>query len=349
MRTSQKTGTTFVLVEDNAFSQEVRRASTRLQRLNVRCSYAARSNQTKPVVHSVGPVSGHVLSTQYPVHPTGEWSAWTSDIWTLIRPHGLGKPEASLARHVENGLTHLFFKSRWARDEFASLDLETAMLRSVSVVRPGMAWYYGADFGESVTQILFVGNDFIRKGGVETLRAAHDLKKKGYNLRLTVCSNLQGPSGRTNLDAVRAIRTLEPDRLIQPSRRRLVDEIMPKSDLFIMPSLLESFGYAAVEAKARGLPLITTDVPSLAEINLDGKTGYTIPVDHERLRARHPDYEVRSVRKSRSDRIQHQLVERIERFLTDRVLYRQTVMSNLEDWRERFQMGEAVTKIAEQI
>ena len=57
-----------------------------------------------------------------------------------------------------------------------------------------------------------------------------------------------------------------------------MEEILAVSDLFILPSEYESFGLAALEAMAAGVPLISSDAGGLPEININGKTGYMSPV-----------------------------------------------------------------------
>lgn len=51
-------------------------------------------------------------------------------------------------------------------------------------------------------------------------------------------------------------------------------EIFSASDLFIMPSQSESFGLSALEAMSCGLPVLTSSVGGLPELNLHGTTGY---------------------------------------------------------------------------
>ncbi len=51
-------------------------------------------------------------------------------------------------------------------------------------------------------------------------------------------------------------------------------EILGASDLFIMPSQSESFGLAALEAMSCGLPIISTSVGGLPELNLHNETGF---------------------------------------------------------------------------
>ena len=51
-----------------------------------------------------------------------------------------------------------------------------------------------------------------------------------------------------------------------------------KMDIFVVPSISESetFGVAAVEASACGLPVIASNIGGLPEVVIDGKTGFLI-------------------------------------------------------------------------
>ena len=51
-------------------------------------------------------------------------------------------------------------------------------------------------------------------------------------------------------------------------------EILSIGDLFILPSETESFGLAALEAMAMGVPVISTNTGGIPEVNLQGKTGF---------------------------------------------------------------------------
>lgn len=53
-----------------------------------------------------------------------------------------------------------------------------------------------------------------------------------------------------------------------------IEEILAISDLFIMPSESESFGLAALEAMACEVPVISTNVGGIPELNIHGVTGY---------------------------------------------------------------------------
>ena len=53
-----------------------------------------------------------------------------------------------------------------------------------------------------------------------------------------------------------------------------VEELLAIADLFIIPSANESFGLAALEAMACEVPVISTNVGGLPEVNTDGVTGF---------------------------------------------------------------------------
>lgn len=57
-----------------------------------------------------------------------------------------------------------------------------------------------------------------------------------------------------------------------------VEEVLSVADLFIMPSEKESFGLAALEAMACEVPVISSNVGGIPELNIQGVTGFLSPV-----------------------------------------------------------------------
>lgn len=57
-----------------------------------------------------------------------------------------------------------------------------------------------------------------------------------------------------------------------------VEQILVQSDLFLLPSEMESFGLAALEAMAAGVPVVASQAGGICEVVQHGKTGWTAPV-----------------------------------------------------------------------
>lgn len=66
-----------------------------------------------------------------------------------------------------------------------------------------------------------------------------------------------------------------------------MEEILNIADLFLLPSQYESFGLAALEAMACGVPVISSNAGGLPEINVHGKTGFLAEVGDVDAMARH--------------------------------------------------------------
>src|SRR5690606_36895973 len=64
------------------------------------------------------------------------------------------------------------------------------------------------------------------------------------------------------------------DRVVFFGNSHEIDRILCYSDLFILPSETESFGLAALEAMASGVPVISSNSGGIPEVNIHGVSGY---------------------------------------------------------------------------
>lgn len=117
-------------------------------------------------------------------------------------------------------------------------------------------------------RLLFLGRDFLRKGGDLVVEAARALRAGGRPVVLTIAGPLAWPLPEEPPEWVRFIGPV--------GRHQLVD-LYDDHDLFVMPSRFEAFGLVFVEALSRNLPCIAADHMAMPEIVEHGATGLLVP------------------------------------------------------------------------
>lgn len=81
-----------------------------------------------------------------------------------------------------------------------------------------------------------------------------------------------GPERPAAEDLCRELNLFDEVRFV--GKQEQMEDILAIADLFLLPSEYESFGLAALEAMAAGVPVVTTNAGGLKEINIPGETGY---------------------------------------------------------------------------
>jgi len=72
------------------------------------------------------------------------------------------------------------------------------------------------------------------------------------------------------------------DRVHFVGNQQRVENLFACADAFLLPSHYESFGLAALEAMACGVPVVAADVGGVSEVIADGKSGFLVqPDDYE--------------------------------------------------------------------
>ena len=85
-----------------------------------------------------------------------------------------------------------------------------------------------------------------------------------------------GPERRNMESLCRQLGLCDEVRFL--GKQDAVEELLAVSDLFLMPSASESFGLAALEAMACEVPIISSNVGGLPEVNIHGETGFLADV-----------------------------------------------------------------------
>ncbi len=101
------------------------------------------------------------------------------------------------------------------------------------------------------------------------VRIFHEVNKEVPSKLLFVGD---GPERSTAEDLARELGICDEVRFV--GKQEQMEDILAIADLFLLTSEYESFGLAALEAMAAGVPVVSTNAGGLGEINISGETGY---------------------------------------------------------------------------
>lgn len=187
--------------------------------------------------------------------------------------HGVGSApmeslKRALHRRVMRRARRFTTWSQWAKDSLAR-DYGVSPAQ-VTVVHPGTTlsnFDHGAEKAvNDRLQVLFVGGDFVRKGGDLLLDIYRERLRERCELHLVTGAEIEPEPG------VHVHRGLPPH---SPELLRLYAE----ADVFVLPTRGDCLAVVLGEAMAARLPIITTAVGAHAEAVEHGKSGYVMAVD----------------------------------------------------------------------
>ena len=213
---------------------------------------------------------------------------------------GVPLPRSIRVAYIANLLTQdncrkIVFWSQAGRDTlqtYAGIEDE-ALLKKTTVVYPAVrrAPDQSVRFHEADDiRLLFTG-DFFRKGGVNVVDAFERAQQRYPAIRLIVCCD-ETIDFRTPNAALRSTYldklTRNPgiEMLGRIRRDDLVNIILPRTDVYLLPTYAETFGMSVLEAMAFGIPVIATNhfaIPEMLEHDVSGLLIDTSGFDTERL------------------------------------------------------------------
>lgn len=129
--------------------------------------------------------------------------------------------------------------------------------------------------------VLFAGNGFYRKGGVELLKAFKALGQP--EARLVIISRLEVdwgvfPGNDTIEWARKAIADDPRIVLLEELPHAQVIEQMRRADVFVGTTFMDPFNNTVLEAMGCRVPVICSDVGALPEVVRDGANGWMLSV-----------------------------------------------------------------------
>lgn len=126
---------------------------------------------------------------------------------------------------------------------------------------------------EGEIRLIYIGELTKNKNVKTCIKVVKELSNKGYKATLKIIG--EGPEEKT-LRKMAAGNDKGVFFYGFIDNKRTIAELMAQSDIFIMPSLTETFGVAYIEAMSQGLPLIYTHNEGIDGFYQDGQIGYAV-------------------------------------------------------------------------
>ena len=108
------------------------------------------------------------------------------------------------------------------------------------------------------------------------IKRVEDVVQIFYNVHREIPSKLlfvgDGPERQTAEELCRKLDVFNDVQFV--GKQEQMEDILAIADLFLLPSAYESFGLAALEAMAAGVPVVASNAGGLSEIIVPGVTGY---------------------------------------------------------------------------
>lgn len=125
-------------------------------------------------------------------------------------------------------------------------------------------------------KLLFIGVDWVRKGGAIALNVAKQLKQQGLEVELTVVGCKPPSSEHPLPDFVRSVGFINKS---SPEGLSKFNHLIAESHFLIVPSKAETYGNVFCEANSFGVPCISTNAGGIATIIRDGVNGKSFAPD----------------------------------------------------------------------
>ncbi len=146
-----------------------------------------------------------------------------------------------------------------------------------NVEDPGSAIAHGRSWekikAKGCINLLFVGKDWVRKGGDVAVEAVRRLNADGIRAKLHVVG-AEVPD-RALTDEVQSYGLLDKSK---PEEMALIQHLFTEADAFILPSSSEGYVISVLEAAAFGLPTLAYDADGVRNAVVAGRTGLLFPL-----------------------------------------------------------------------
>lgn len=125
-------------------------------------------------------------------------------------------------------------------------------------------------FEKENLKLLYVGVLDKNKNLATTVKAIKILQERGFNIKFTIVGRIKDKS------VYRSIKDLPYVNYVIPKPKETLISIYRSNDIFVMPSVTETFGLVYAEAMSQGLPVIYSKGQGFDGQFNEGVVGYSV-------------------------------------------------------------------------
>jgi len=188
--------------------------------------------------------------------------------------------------------------------------------------------------------LLFSG-DFFRKGGANVIDAFECIQKKFSNARLILCCDKKIDFNTRNVSLKKKyLDKINSNNAIiflgRIPRDKFLKEILPQTDIYILPTYYEAFGFAVLEAMAYGIPVVSTNLAAIPEMIEDGVSGFLIDIKGFDVEKMFKGYVVNDIPEDFNRYVTQELLILLDCLLSSEELRQTLGRNSLKTTREKF-------------
>ncbi|SES42839.1 glycosyltransferase family 4 protein [Salipaludibacillus aurantiacus] len=169
-------------------------------------------------------------------------------------------------------------------NKYIPQNIKNSIEKKIEIIPNGIApyWFDYKNKPKKLSQnrklkILSVGFVNKNKNALTSAKACQYLKNKlGIDIELTLVGDIQDEKYFNKIDKYKFVNHIP----FQPKEKLL--EIYRESDIFLMPSITETFGLSYAEALSQGLPVLYSKGQGFDKQFMDGVVGYSVESDNEK-------------------------------------------------------------------
>jgi glycosyltransferase involved in cell wall biosynthesis len=199
-------------------------------------------------------------------HPWICDTEWVGQFWVTGKAKDYSHKKEVLSYLESTHCKKILAWTEWAKEGIVK---EFPAIRNkVEVVYPGIP-IQKRHINKNI-KLLFVSRRFYFKGGLYAIEIMDKITKKYKNVEGIIVSDIP-KSIKEKYSANKKLLLLD-----MMSQKKLFNEIYSISNIFIYPSLTDTFGFPITEAISFGLPVVGVDTLSRKELIKDNHTGFLV-------------------------------------------------------------------------